>query len=73
MMLCLEGASAGLPWATILHKEEAYCVDFHDFKNDACAAMTDEELEAQRSGNLLILSAEPLQVWACRRSAQDST
>lgn len=49
MMLCLEGASVGLSWATIMHKKPAYCAAFHDFKIDACAAMTDEELEAQRS------------------------
>ena len=49
MMLCLEGASVGLSWKTILHKKEAYCAAFHDFRIDACAAMTDEELERQRS------------------------
>lgn len=48
MMLCLEGASVGLSWATIMHKKEAYCTAFHDFKIDACAAMTDDELEALR-------------------------
>ena len=43
-MLCLEGASAGLSWATILHKRANYCRAFHDFDIDACAAMTDDEL-----------------------------
>lgn len=47
MMLCLEGASVGLSWATILHKKEAYCSAFHGFRIDACAVMPDEELEGQ--------------------------
>ena len=44
-MLCLEGASTGLSWKTIMHKRKAYKSAFHDFDIDACAAMTDEELE----------------------------
>ena len=44
-MLCLEGASVGLSWKTIMHKREAYRSAFHNFDIDACAAMTDEELE----------------------------
>ena len=48
-MLCLEGASVGLSWQTIMHKREAYRAAFHDFKIDECAAMTDEELEGQQS------------------------
>ena len=51
-MLCLEGASVGLSWAIIMHKREAYRAAFHNFDIDACAAMTDEELEyvLQNSG-----------------------
>ena len=45
-MLCLEGASTGLSWKTIMHKREAYREAFHQFDIDACAAMTDEELES---------------------------
>lgn len=45
-MLCLEGASVGLTWAMILHKREAYRNAFHGFDIDACASMTDDELEA---------------------------
>ena len=48
-MLCLEGASVGLSWQTIMHKRETYRAAFHDFKIDECAAMTDEELEGQQS------------------------
>ena len=44
-MLCLEGASVGLSWKTIMHKRESYKAAFHNFDIDACAAMTDEELE----------------------------
>ena len=44
-MLCLEGASVGLSWKTIMHKREAYREAFHGFDIDDCAAMTDEELE----------------------------
>jgi len=45
-MLCLEGASVGLSWATIVHKREDYRRVFHDFDICACATMTDEEVEA---------------------------
>ena len=45
-LLCLEGASVGLSWAQILHRRAAYRRAFHDFDIDACAAMTDSELEA---------------------------
>ena len=45
-MLCLEGASVGLSWKTIMHKREAYRAAFHGFDIDACAAMSDSELEA---------------------------
>ena len=48
-MLCLEGASVGLSWQTIMHKRAAYRAAFHNFRIEACAAMTDEELEGHRS------------------------
>lgn len=44
-MLCLEGASVGLSWKTIMHKREAYREAFHGFDIGACAGMTDQELE----------------------------
>ncbi|MBP3223365.1 MAG: DNA-3-methyladenine glycosylase I [Actinomycetaceae bacterium] len=44
-MLCLEGASVGLSWKTIMHKREAYREVFHNFEIHACASMSDEELE----------------------------
>lgn len=45
-LLCLEGASVGLSWRTILYKRAAYRAAFHDFDIDACAAIPDEELDA---------------------------
>lgn len=45
-MLCLEGASVGLSWKTIMHKRTAYREAFHNFEIDACASMTTSELEA---------------------------
>ena len=53
-MLCLEGASVGLSWRTIMHKREAYRKAFHGFDIDECAAMTDDELEALLSDAGLI-------------------
>lgn len=40
-MLCLEGASTGLSWKTIMHKREAYKKAYHFFDIESCAAMTD--------------------------------
>ena len=45
-MLCLEGASVGLSWKTIMHKRGAYRKAFFDFDIEKCAAMTDEYLES---------------------------
>ncbi len=45
-MLCLEGASVGLSWKTIMHKRQAYKDAFHNFDIEKCAAMTDDELES---------------------------
>lgn len=68
MMLCLEGASVGLSWATIMHKKQAYCAAFHDFKIDACAVMTDEELEAQRTNSGIIRNKG--KIYNIRKNAQ---
>ena len=53
-LLCLEGASVGLSWRTIMHKREAYKAAFHDFDIDACAEMTDKELEVLLTHPVLI-------------------
>lgn len=42
--LCLEGAQAGLSWATILAKRQAYRSAFHNFNICRCAEMSDDEL-----------------------------
>lgn len=44
-MLCLEGASVGLSWKTIMHKREAYRKAFFDFDVEKCAAADDDYLE----------------------------
>ncbi|MBR1479252.1 MAG: DNA-3-methyladenine glycosylase I [Lachnospiraceae bacterium] len=68
MMLCLEGASVGLSWKTIMHKKEAYCEAFHDFKIDACAEMTDEELEKQLDNPDIIRNRN--KIFSVRKNAQ---
>lgn len=49
--LCLEGAQAGLSWATILNKREAYREAFSGFDIAACAAMTDGDIERLVAGD----------------------
>jgi len=44
--ITLEGAQAGLSWATILNKREAYRTAFKGFDIDAVAAMTEKDVEA---------------------------
>lgn len=67
-MLCLEGASAGLSWQTIMHKREAYRRAFHDFNIDACADMTDEELEGLMTDSGLIRNKR--KILSVRKNAQ---
>jgi DNA-3-methyladenine glycosylase I len=54
--LCLEGAQAGLSWATILAKREGYREAFHGFDIAKCAAMTPAEVDrllASDSANIV--------------------
>lgn len=67
MMLCLEGASVGLSWQLIMHKCEAYREAFHDFKIDACALMTDEELEKQLTNKGIIRNKN--KIFSVRKNA----
>lgn len=67
-MLCLEGASVGLSWRTILHKREAYLAAFHGLRIDACAAMTDEELEGLLANPGIIRNRS--KVFSVRKNAQ---
>ncbi len=68
MMLCLEGASVGLSWKIIMHKKENYCAAFHGFRIDACAAMTDEELEEQMSNSGIIRNRS--KIFSVRKNAR---
>ena len=43
--MCLEGAQAGLSWATILAKREGYRKAFHGFDIKKCAAMTSKDVD----------------------------
>ena len=67
-MLCLEGASVGLSWKTIIHKRMNYKAAFHDFDIDTCAAMTDEELENLLSNTGLIRNRG--KIFSVRKNAQ---
>ena len=71
-MLCLEGASVGLSWRTIWHKRLAYRRIFHDFSIDACAVLSDDELEAALADPGIVRART--KVYAVRsnaRAAQD--
>lgn len=67
-MLCLEGASVGLSWKTIMHKREAYRAAFHNFDIEQCAAMTDEELEVLLTDPGLIRNRS--KIFSVRKNAQ---
>jgi DNA-3-methyladenine glycosylase I len=66
-MICLEGTSVGLSWRTVLHKRPIYRQAFCGFDIDACAAMTDEELDATLATPGIIRSRG--KVWAVRQNA----
>ncbi|MBE6471811.1 MAG: DNA-3-methyladenine glycosylase I [Coriobacteriaceae bacterium] len=67
-MLCLEGASVGLSWRTIMHKREAYRAAFHGFDIAACARMSDAELEALLHNPGIIRNRA--KVFSVRKNAQ---
>lgn len=67
-MLSLEGASVGLSWKTIMHKRDSYRRAFHNFDIDACAAMSDEELEGLMSDSGLIRNRN--KIFSVRKNAQ---
>ena len=66
--LCRECASVGLSWALIMHKRENYRRAFHGFDIDACAAMTDDELEALLSDPGLIRNRS--KIFSVRKNAR---
>ena len=65
--LILEGAQAGLSYWTILQKREGYRAAFHNFDVAKCAAMSDEELEAQVSNPAIV--RHRLKVFSVRKNA----
>lgn len=67
-MLCLEGASVGLSWKTIIHKREAYQLAFHLFDIDVCSVMDDEELEGLMQNAGLVRNRA--KVFSVRKNAQ---
>ena len=67
-MLCLEAASVGLSWKIIMHRRDAYKSAFHNFDIDACASMTDEELERLLSDSRLIRQRG--KIFSVRRNAE---
>lgn len=67
-LLCLEGASVGLSWKTIMHKRDNYRNAFHHFDIDTCAQMTDDELEQLLSNSGLIRNRN--KIFSVRKNAQ---
>ncbi len=67
-MICLEGASVGLSWRTVLHKRPAYRQVFHNFEIDACAEIPDAELEAALASPGIVRARG--KVWSVRSNAR---
>jgi DNA-3-methyladenine glycosylase I len=67
-MLILEGAQAGLSWATILNRREGYRRAFADFDPAKVAAMTDRRLERLLSDPGIIRNR--LKVFGTRANAR---
>ena len=67
-MLCLEGASIGLSWRTIMHKREAYRQVFHQFDIEACANMSDGELDLLLGNRELIRNRG--KIYSVRKNAR---
>jgi DNA-3-methyladenine glycosylase I len=66
--LILEGAQAGLSWATILKKREGYRNAFADFNAQKIAKFTDARLEKILSDPSIVRNR--LKVYAARNNAQ---
>lgn len=67
-MLILEGAQAGLSWATILHRREGYRKAFHNFDVQKVASMGDGELQALLQDPAIIRNR--LKIFSARQNAQ---
>ncbi len=66
--LCLEAFQAGLSWRTVLLKRDALREAFCNFDIDACAALTDVQLEAQAQNAAIIRNRR--KIFAVRSNAQ---
>ena len=67
-MLILEGAQAGLSWATILNRRDGYRRAFTNFDPDKVAAFTDRKLEQLREDPGIIRNR--LKIYGTRTNAQ---
>jgi DNA-3-methyladenine glycosylase I len=67
-MLILEGAQAGLSWATILNRRQGYRRAFADFDPVKVAAFDDRRLEKLREDTGIIRNR--LKIYGTRRNAQ---
>lgn len=67
-LLILEGAQAGLSWATILSRREGYRRAFHGFDVHAVADMTDDDLTTLLTDPGIIRNR--LKVFGARKNAQ---
>jgi len=65
--IVLEGAQAGLSWATVLNKREAYRRAFHDFDIAKVARMTDVALEKRLLDPGIIRNRQ--KIWSARNNA----
>ncbi len=66
--IVLEGAQAGLSWATVLNKREAYRRAFHDFDIARVARMTDAALEKRLLDPGIIRNRQ--KIWSARNNAR---
>ncbi|WP_318502909.1 DNA-3-methyladenine glycosylase I [Bacillus sp. T3] len=66
-LLNLEGAQSGLSWLIILKKRDGYRKAFRDFDINACATLTDEELEQIVTTGEVV--RHPLKIKAVRANA----
>jgi DNA-3-methyladenine glycosylase I len=67
-MLTLEGAQAGLSWATILNRRDGYRGAFANFDPVEVAAFTEQRLEQLRHDTGIIRNR--LKIYGTRRNAQ---
>ena len=67
-MLTLEGAQAGLSWATILNRRDGYRRAFANFDPTKVAAFDDRRLEVLRGDTSIVRNR--LKIYGTRRNAQ---